>query len=268
MNPIISILGCGWLGLPLGKLLVSEGYTVKGSTTRTEKLAEIAAAGIQACLLELTPEVNGDREALFQCDILVINIPPGKGNYQQKMQALIADIIYFGINRVIFVSTTSVYPQNNEVVTEGDAIAIKSTHSDVIWLDIEQLFTRQQVFSTTIVRFSGLIGGSYQPGRYASGRVMDGADAPVNMIHRDDCTGIIKTLIAQDIFGETFNASADLQPSRKEFMTYSCELLNLAPPIFSDKEKPYRRVNCDKLKHRTGYQFKYPDPLKALKNNS
>jgi 3-hydroxyisobutyrate dehydrogenase-like beta-hydroxyacid dehydrogenase len=29
----ISILGCGWLGFPLAKALLKDGFTVKGSTT-------------------------------------------------------------------------------------------------------------------------------------------------------------------------------------------------------------------------------------------
>lgn len=31
MAKTISILGCGWLGLPLGQHLVQQGYHIKGS---------------------------------------------------------------------------------------------------------------------------------------------------------------------------------------------------------------------------------------------
>ena len=34
----ISILGCGWLGLPLAKSLLAKGYKIKGSTTSESKL--------------------------------------------------------------------------------------------------------------------------------------------------------------------------------------------------------------------------------------
>ncbi|MDC1274067.1 SDR family NAD(P)-dependent oxidoreductase, partial [Flavobacteriaceae bacterium] len=34
----IGIIGCGWLGLPLAKSLISNNYKVKGSTTRKNKL--------------------------------------------------------------------------------------------------------------------------------------------------------------------------------------------------------------------------------------
>ena len=34
----ISILGCGWLGLPLAQQLVHEGYQIHGATTSEKKL--------------------------------------------------------------------------------------------------------------------------------------------------------------------------------------------------------------------------------------
>ena len=37
----ISILGCGWLGLPLAKAIVENGFSVKGSTTSSEKIATL-----------------------------------------------------------------------------------------------------------------------------------------------------------------------------------------------------------------------------------
>jgi 3-hydroxyisobutyrate dehydrogenase-like beta-hydroxyacid dehydrogenase len=32
-NKSISILGCGWLGVPLAKHLIQKGFSVKGSVT-------------------------------------------------------------------------------------------------------------------------------------------------------------------------------------------------------------------------------------------
>ena len=56
----ITILGCGWLGLPLAKALVKAGYSVKGSTTREENLETLREAGLEPFLVELDPEVNGE----------------------------------------------------------------------------------------------------------------------------------------------------------------------------------------------------------------
>ena len=44
MNQRISILGCGWLGLPLAVELISKGYKVNGSTTSMTKVRELEAA--------------------------------------------------------------------------------------------------------------------------------------------------------------------------------------------------------------------------------
>ena len=269
MNKRISIIGCGWLGLALGRVLAARNYQVKGSTTRSEKKMTLTKAGISPFLLRLSPQPEGDLQGLLDTDILIINISPGKGDglpnfYQRQMQTLISNIKQRSVKKIIFISTTSVYPQNNSLVSEKDAIRIKSPHSGIIWLDIENLFTREKSFQTTIVRFSGLLGGDYQPGRYCSGKILDGPDAPVNMIHRDDCTGILHAIIEQNIFGETFNASADTQPSRRALMNASCKQLGLPEPAFSSETKPYRRVDSSKLKQQLAYQFVYPDPLKAI----
>jgi 3-hydroxyisobutyrate dehydrogenase-like beta-hydroxyacid dehydrogenase len=50
----ISILGCGWLGMPLAKSLLEKGFSVKGSTTSFEKISAIESNGIQPFQIELS----------------------------------------------------------------------------------------------------------------------------------------------------------------------------------------------------------------------
>ena len=54
----ISILGCGWLGLPLGKYLLQKGHLIKGSTTDKDKMETLKASGIQPFLLVLGPMIR------------------------------------------------------------------------------------------------------------------------------------------------------------------------------------------------------------------
>ena len=57
----ISILGCGWLGLPLAKSLIEKGFSIKGSTTSEEKLQVLQNAGIQPFLISIKfDKVVGD----------------------------------------------------------------------------------------------------------------------------------------------------------------------------------------------------------------
>ena len=92
----ISILGCGWLGFPLAKALLKDGFTVKGSTTSTEKLAVLEHAGIQALQVMLDSEsVSGPiEELLVESTILIIDIPPKlrgdqSGNFVGKIKTLL-----------------------------------------------------------------------------------------------------------------------------------------------------------------------------------
>ena len=269
MKQMISILGCGWLGLPLGVHLHSCGYAVKGSTTQEEKQTTLMSAGIQPYVLRLTPEPKGDIQSFLDTDILIVNVPPGKGDgqpnyYLRAMKALISEIEKSRVNKVLFISTTSVYPQHNTTVIEEDAIHIKSRFSDTIWLDVEELFTQHKQFTSTVLRFSGLIGGNYQPGRHACGKELAGAESPTNMIHRKDCLQIIEQIISKNVFGEVFNASADLHPTRRQLYNQSCKVLDVEPPIFNNEPSPYRIVNSDKLKKALNYRFSFPDPLDAL----
>jgi Trk K+ transport system NAD-binding subunit len=47
----IAILGCGWLGFPLGKNLVAKGHQVVGSVTSEAKTIPLSEAGIQPVVL-------------------------------------------------------------------------------------------------------------------------------------------------------------------------------------------------------------------------
>ncbi len=55
---IISVLGCGWLGLPLAEDLIDKGYKVKGSTTTESKLNGFLEKGINPYYINLTPIVQ------------------------------------------------------------------------------------------------------------------------------------------------------------------------------------------------------------------
>ena len=88
---------------------------------------------------------------------------------------------------MLFVSSTSVYASGNQTATEADGALSGASPL----LAIENLFAENAGFSTTIVRFAGLIGYSRHPGRFfRSGKPVQNPNAPVNLIHRDDCIGM------------------------------------------------------------------------------
>ncbi len=56
MKNNISILGCGWLGLPLALTLKKNGYSIKGSTTSEIKVKLLNNYGVQPFIIDLVIE--------------------------------------------------------------------------------------------------------------------------------------------------------------------------------------------------------------------
>lgn len=62
----ISILGCGWLGLPLAKQLIKKGFSVKGSTTSEEKISILKTEGIISFLISLSDSKKSEEGFLTE----------------------------------------------------------------------------------------------------------------------------------------------------------------------------------------------------------
>lgn len=269
----ISILGCGWLGLPLASNLVDEGYTVKGSTTTKDKLEKIRDEGIEPYLLHLQPQMkcsDEDAQNFFDSDLLFLNVPPGRRRHNviefhtSQIASVIEHLQDSPIQSVIFASSTSVYPKVGGVMVEEDAKQGQATRdSGEALLKAEEMLTSQNYFDTTIVRFGGLYGYERHPANYLAGKKdVSGGNAPVNLIHQDDCINILLNIIENDIRGEIFNAVSDGHPPKNQYYNIIAEQAGLEPPSFlPDSGRDYKVISNRKLKKALDYQFVYPNPL-------
>jgi len=269
----ISILGCGWLGLPLAEHLIVEGYSVKGSTRSQNDISKLESRGIDPYILVLDPELRGEKsESFFDSQILIINFPPERREdivryHKRQALSLVHRIRHSSIEKVIFVSSTSVYPDLNREVTEDDAKSPSKLSGQAL-LNFESLLNQYTEFSTTILRFAGLIGYDRKPGRFLSGKkeVING-DAPVNLIHRDDCINIICKVIENDLWGKVYNACSDLHPKRRDYYISAAARLGITPPEFAESEDySFKIINSDRLKKDLNYTFLYPDPAAIVES--
>ena len=265
----ISILGAGWLGMPFGKKLVQLGHTVKGSTTSKDKLEKIKAAGMQAFLLKVEEELVGEQlDDFFSCDLLVINIPPGRRNpnvardYPRQISSILRKACEKDIQRCLFISSTSVYGDENRTVDETEPLhpARQSGHA---LMEAEKRVRDTFGPSTTILRMAGLSGPGRQMGRFLAGRQnLSNGKAPVNLVHLDDCIGVMLAVIQQEKYGEVYNVCADAHPIKEEIYPAQARKLGLEPPTFTDEgELSYKVISNEKLKEDLGYTFLHPDPM-------
>jgi nucleoside-diphosphate-sugar epimerase len=265
----ISILGCGWLGVPLAKHLIEKGFSVKGSVTSVEKLELLRNEGIlpfQFVLNETSVHIS-DPE-FFDCDVLIISIPPRRiEGIERVFPAQIAQLVPFvrkhGIRKVIFISSTSVYPDHLQTAQEGDVFPPDKESGKALLL-AENLLNKQSDFETTILRFGGLIGADRNPARFLLKAQRAIANTPVNLIHLDDCIGIILAIIDQELWGETLNASSPEHPYKKNFYGKAARISNLPEPLISEQSEAYKIVDSSKLIRLLDYQFKYPSPMDYL----
>lgn len=263
----ISILGCGWLGLPLAKALLSKGFSVKGSTTSDDKIAIVKNAGIAPFLIALSEnKTTGNlTEFLENSKILIIDVPPklrglGTENFVSKIRNIIPFIEKSSVEKVLFISSTSVYNDGDAFVTE-ETIAKPDTESGKQLLETEQLLQNNSHFKTTILRFGGLIGEDRHPIKFLAGREnLDNPDTPVNLIHQEDCIGIILKIIETDSWDETFNAVAPSHPSRKLYYTQKAMDLNLALPKFnSERNSGGKIILSARIETVLNYTFAKPN---------
>ena len=264
----ISILGCGYVGEPLAKRLLAQGWRIRGATTTQSKLSDLLAVGVEPYLLTLTPKLEGrGYRDFFDSEIMVINFPPGRKreDVQIFMQAAIGSLLtHLGdghVQKVVFVSSTSVYSVG--CVREEDAGKYPpDSASGCALLDAEKQLRDASEFETTILRYGGLYGYQRKPGRFWSNRPLRNPENAVNMLHRDDAVGVTFEVIEQECWGEVFNVCADLHPTRVAFYTQAAQNLNLPPPQSGlGESKPDKIVMNDKVRAHLGYTFQYPDPL-------
>lgn len=273
MNKKISILGCGWLGLPLAKSLLSKGYEVKGSTTSENKLEVLKNAGIMPFQIQLEEHqiIGNMEEFLKETDVLVIDIPPGlrseisssqEMTFVNKVKTLIPFIEKSDVQKVIFVSSTSVYGDGFPIVEITEETKPNpDTESGKQLVIAETLLQSNPHFKTNVIRFGGLLGDDRHPVKFLAGRTnVENPEAPVNMIEREDCIGIIEEILKQvqyDNWGETFNAVTPQHPTRKEYYHKKAELFNLPLPTFAENlESKGKIISSKKVETILDYSFK------------
>lgn len=263
----ISIIGLGWLGLPLAEALISEGYSIKGSTTNDKKLNTLKSKDIPSFKLILTEDhVTGDiTKCLSDSDILILNTPPGlrrnpDSNYVAKIKKLIPHIEASSITKVIYISSTSVYADAFPFPTiTSDTPPNSETNAGLQIREVETLLDTNTSFETSILRFSGLVADDRHPARMISKRSnIPNPKAPVNLIHRSDCISIIETIIQQEKWNITLNASYTEHPNKQEYYTKTCNKMGYNSPDFElNKISKGKLIDGSSIEDVLGYHYSH-----------
>jgi nucleoside-diphosphate-sugar epimerase len=259
----VTIIGCGWLGFPLAQHWLSEGHQVTGTTSTESKIATFESVGINGFLLQFSPTPSVSLEPILDTDLVVIALPPRAGQmgddfHVQQVYEIIDSIKkYEKQPKIIYISSTSVYPENNRETTEDDIVIENNA-----LIKVENIIKKAGL-RYLILRCGGLMGYERNPAKYVANKTTTQGDVPVNYVHRDDVVLMIDTLLKANIWNEVFNIVAPQHPTRREVYIKAANETGYDLPVFEEPIVPnsFKVISPQKFIKKTGYHYKYDNPL-------
>ena len=270
MKKTILILGCGDIGLVLGQELLAAGHRVIGVR---RQVAALEGSGIEPLALDLNEE--GALSLLPDVDYVVYLLSADRFDeaayraaYPDGLKAVLGAYEQRKTppRRLLFVSSTSVYAQQDGELVDEESPAESSGFAGLLMREAEQAL-HESSLKGTVVRFSGI----YGPGRDRLIRqVLEGRIAPKtppmysNRIHRDDCAGVLAHLIGRDVADEPvatlYVASDCLSEPLDQVMAWIASQLKVEPTeVIQAPLRKRSSKRCDNTRLReTGYVFRYP----------
>ena len=260
----ISILGAGWLGMPLAIALKEKGHSLKVSTTTPDKVALFEPHDIPCYVVELgtTKGIVDLDTFLSDTDVLIVTIPPkitkiSPYAYAERINFILWNLEKHHIKEVIFTSSISVYHGLEGEVDETTALNTITPRSKQM-AQADHLFLNADNCSATVLRLGGLMGEDRNPLLSLSKkRVIEAGNKPVNLVHQEDIIRFITKILDEPIKNELFNVVAPIGLSRKDFYTKEAQRLGIKdlPEFILSPETENRVVNGTKITKAFGLDY-------------
>lgn len=264
----VVIVGCGDIGSRVAVLLQQQGWLVHGLRRNTARLP----AGIVPIAADLNqPECPSDwpQQPIDYVVYAMAAQSMTQAGYQQSyvqgQQHMYSWLAQHQQQpkRVIFVSSTSVYGQNDDSWIDEQSPTEPKRWSGQIMLEAEQC-AMNSGHPATVVRLTGI----YGPGRnMLIERVRNGYHAPqlhsyTNRIHADDAAGLMTAILQADAQGQAVESvylGVDNEPvEQAEVVAWLQQKLhvNSVPDLFLQPRSGSKR--CSNARARVlGWQPKY-----------
>jgi len=275
----VLIVGCGYVGLPLGAELVKLGHEVFGLRRSSGGEAEMAAAGIKPLIADITkPEELAKLPGPF--DWVVNTVSSSKGGeeeyrqvYLQGTRNLIEWLAPMPFKKFVYTSSTSVYGQTDGSVVKESSPTEPSSATSRLLVETEKLLldaAQARKFPAVILRVAGIYGPErghlFQQYLRNEARIAGKGERILNMIHRDDLVSVIIAALKNGRAGEIYNATDDEPVAQIHFFRWLSETLGKwMPPFATEEENAARKrgltnkkISNRKLKMELGATLKYP----------
>jgi nucleoside-diphosphate-sugar epimerase len=274
----VLIIGCGYVGVPLGAELVRLGHEVFGLRRNSAAENELKAAGIQPLFGDVTqPETLAALPRDFDWVVNCVAAGGAAENYREiYLQGTCNLLEWLTPNppkKYVYTSSTSVYGQNDGFQVKETSPTEPLAETSRILVETEKILldaAAQNKFPAVILRVAGIYGPDR--GHWFKQFLKDEAHLEgdgsrfLNMIHRDDLVGCLIATLKSGRAGEIYNAVDDEPVSHLHFFQWLAQAVDKPLPP-SEPENPdanrrrgvtNKRVSNRKLKMELGHRFKYP----------
>jgi nucleoside-diphosphate-sugar epimerase len=281
----VLIVGCGYIGQRVGRLLQAENYRVTGYVRSTESAAAVSATGIKAVQVDLDSQLPGNSVSGFN-EIFYFAPPPSEGNTDTRMAAFLRALDGKGLRRIVYISTSAVYGDcKGGWITESQPLQ-PLTGRGRRRLDAEQqlrAWCEDNEVQWTVLRVPGI----YGPGKLPLARLEKGlpvlqeADSPyTNRIHGDDLAAICIAAMHSESSNTVFNVSDGHPSNMTDYFFRVADAAGLPrPPTVTREEaesvlspgmlsflNDSRRMDNAKMLRELDVVLQYPDLAAGLKS--
>jgi nucleoside-diphosphate-sugar epimerase len=278
------IVGCGYVGLPLGMELVRLGHEVFGLRRNVSAENELKAAGIQPLFGDVTqPETLATLPREFDWVVNCVAAGGGADDYRQVYLQGTRNLIEWlapasaeasarqALKKFVYTSSTSVYGQTDGSQVKESSPTEPLAETAKILVETEKVLlaaVAERKFPAVILRVAGIYGPErghwFKQFLKDEARMEGDGSRFLNMIHRDDLIGCIIAALKNGRPGEIYNAADDEPVSQLHFFQWLAQALDKPlPPSEPDADRKRgvtnKRVSNRKLKMELGHQFKYPN---------
>jgi nucleoside-diphosphate-sugar epimerase len=274
----VLIVGCGYVGIPLGAELVRLGHEVFGLRRNAAAESELKAAGILPLIGDVTrPETLAKLPRDFDWVVNCVAAGGNADNYREVYfngtRNLIAWLAPNPPEKFVYTSSTSVYAQNDGSQVDESSPTEPLAETSKILVATEKVLlaaVAERKFPAVILRVAGIYGpdrGHWFKQFLRNEATLNGDGARfLNMIHRDDVAGCIIAALQNGRAGEIYNAADDEPVSQLHFFEWLARTLHKPTPASEPENAETtrrrgvtnKRVSNRKLKMELGHQFKYP----------
>jgi nucleoside-diphosphate-sugar epimerase len=270
----LVILGCGFVGVRAARLFAGAGWQVTGVTRSAESAARLAGEPYRVLPCDISDAASLRAARLEGADAVISAVSSSRGGEETYRQVYLRGlqnaVACLSPGRLIFVSSTSVYAQNDGswVTEESPAEPLSPT---------SRVLREAEDFALAHAGIVARLAGIYGPGRSVLLRkflektalIEGGGARHINQIHADDAAGALFHLLARDLPAGIYNVADDAPQTQLACYEFLSARLGqpLPPngPIDPNRKRGVtdKRVSNAKLR-AAGWSLIYPSFQEAV----